>query len=200
MIAKGSSIEPSTLADIGRESSIHDLCNLQYTSGTTSFPKAAMLTHNNLVNNGHFIGSRMALTETDVLCCSPPLFHCFGLVLGLLAVITHGSKIVFPGEYFDAKAVLTAVTEERCTALHGVPAMFSAELEELNGSDFDCSSLRTGIAAGSPVPRPLMEKLRKRMNLHELTITYGTSCIHLVLTDAIRNDGNLSSQLHDLYE
>lgn len=116
----------------------------------------------------------MRLTHTDILCCPPPLFHCFGLVLGLLAVITHGSSIVFPSETFQAEAVLQAVEKERCTALHGVPAMFSAQMELLREKEMDLSSLRTGIAAGSAVPRQLLEDLHKTLNLLEITNTYGS--------------------------
>lgn len=149
-----------------------DVCNLQFTSGTTGSPKAAMLTHRNLINNGRFVGDRMRLTPRDIICCPPPLFHCFGLVLGLLAALTHRSSIVFPSETFQPIAVLQAVTNERCTALHGVPAMFSSELSLLQrGMDF--SSLRTGIAAGAPVPKQLMEDLRKTLNMVEITNTYG---------------------------
>lgn len=116
----------------------------------------------------------MRLTQTDILCCPPPLFHCFGLVLGLLAVITHGSSIVFPSETFQAEAVLRAVAKERCTALHGVPAMFSAQMELLREKEMDLSSLRTGIAAGSAVPRQLLEDLHRTLNLLEITNTYGS--------------------------
>ncbi|CZR54814.1 related to long-chain-fatty-acid-CoA ligase [Phialocephala subalpina] len=149
-----------------------DVCNLQFTSGTTGSPKAAMLTHNNIVNNGRFIGDRMRLSHNEVICCPPPLFHCFGLVLGLLAVLTHGACIVFPSETFNPAAVLQAVSKERCTALHGVPAMFSAELMLANET-MDFSDLRTGIVGGAPAPRKLMEDLRNTMNLTELTNTYG---------------------------
>lgn len=114
----------------------------------------------------------MRLTPSDIICCPPPLFHCFGLVLGLLAVISHGSSIVFPSEVFDPAAVLRAVSDERCTGLHGVPAMFSAQLE-LVKDNFHCPHLRTGIAAGAPVPKKLMEDLRAILNLHEITNTYG---------------------------
>ncbi|KAH7385112.1 hypothetical protein BKA64DRAFT_735632 [Cadophora sp. MPI-SDFR-AT-0126] len=154
--------------------SAHQVCNFQFTSGTTGTPKAAMLTHSNIINNGRFVGDRMRLESSDVICCPPPLFHCFGLVLGLLAVITHGACIVFPSETFQASAVLKAVSEERCTGLHGVPAMFSAELELLKGnSTTSFSSLRTGIAAGSSVPRKMMADLREKMNMKEITSTYG---------------------------
>lgn len=114
----------------------------------------------------------MKLSEKDIVCCPPPLFHCFGLVLGLLAALTHGSSIVFPSETFQAQEVLNALSKERCTALHGVPAMFSAELELLQ-PDVDLSRLRTGIAAGAPVPRKMMMDLRKTFNMSEITNTYG---------------------------
>lgn len=135
----------------------------------------------NIVNNGRFIGDRMRLTPTDVVCCPPPLFHCFGLVLGLLAAITHGSSIVFPSETYQPLAALEAVTKEKCTALHGVPAMFAAELELLKpGMDF--SSLRTGIAAGAPVPLKMMNDLRERFHLAEITNTYGASIMTTWIT------------------
>lgn len=114
----------------------------------------------------------MRLTPEDIICCPPPLFHCFGLVLGLLAALTHGSSIVFPSETFQPMAVLDAVTSERCTALHGVPAMFLSELN-LVKSGMDFSSLRTGIAAGAPVPKQMMENLRGTMNMTQITNTYG---------------------------
>lgn len=116
----------------------------------------------------------MRLTPSDIICCPPPLFHCFGLVLGLLAALTHGSSIVFPSETFQPLAVLEAVAKERCTALHGVPTMFAAELELLR-PEMDFSSLRTGIGAGTSMPRKLMTDLREKLNMSEITCTYGTS-------------------------
>ncbi|KAL5890424.1 hypothetical protein ACKVWC_005632 [Pyricularia oryzae] len=153
----------------------YNVCNLQFTSGTTGRPKAAMLTHHNLVNNARYIGDRMRLTPADVLCCPPPLFHCFGLVLGMLATITHGGKVVYPAEVFDAPATLRAVQEEGCTALHGVPAMFDSllalpEAQKLKASDL---KLRTGIVAGAPVPRHLMEQMVSRLGMGEFTSSYG---------------------------
>jgi mevalonyl-CoA ligase len=115
----------------------------------------------------------MALTERDILCCPPPLFHCFGLVLGLLAIITHGAKIIIPSEVFDPSAVLRAISDEKCTALHGVPAMFEAELSLPRPAGFDCSRLRTGIVAGSSVPRHLKERLYSEFNMIEYTSSYG---------------------------
>ena len=131
----------------------------------------------NIINNGRFVGDRMRLDSSDIICCPPPLFHCFGLVLGLLAVVTAGGCIVFPSETFQASSVLRAVSKERCTGLHGVPAMFSAQLELLKeNSTMNFSSLRTGIAAGSSVPRKMMADLREKLNMKEITSTYGKWC------------------------
>jgi acyl-CoA synthetase (AMP-forming)/AMP-acid ligase II len=127
----------------------------------------------NLVNNSRFIGDRMDLTSSDILCCPPPLFHCFGLVLGLLACITHGAKIVYPSETFEPAAVLQAISSERCTAVHGVPTMFESILSLPRPKDFDCSQVRTGIIAGSPVPYTLMQRLVNELNMSEFTSSYG---------------------------
>ncbi|KAF2085564.1 acyl-CoA synthetase/AMP-acid ligase-like protein II [Saccharata proteae CBS 121410] len=154
----------------------HDVVNIQFTSGTTSMPKAACLTHRSILNNGKSIGDRMKLTEKDVVCCPPPLFHCFGCILGYMATATHGSAIVFPAEAFNALASINAVQEYSCTALYGVPTMFIAELELLASGAVPrtgLSQLRTGIAAGSSIPANLMRKLHKDLNLTELTICYG---------------------------
>ncbi|KAI5295821.1 SIN component scaffold protein Sid4 [Ascosphaera acerosa] len=169
----------------------YDVCNLQFTSGSTGNPKASMLTHHNLVNNSRFIGDRMDFTQSDILCCPPPLFHCFGLVLGLLACITHGAKVVYPGETFNPELVLRAISGERCTALHGVPTMFEALLSLPRPAGFNCSALRTGIIAGAPVPRPLMERLFEELNMTEYTSSYGLTeasptCFNAVTGDTIR--------------
>ena len=132
-----------------------------------------MLTHHSILNNGRFIGDRMNLTEEDVLCCPPPLFHCFGLVLGLLATITHGGKIVYPSETFDAAACLQAIPNEQCTAIHGVPAMFDSMFELPRPPNFDSHRLRTGIIAGAPVPKALMELLVHEFGMVEFTSSYG---------------------------
>lgn len=142
----------------------------------------------------------MGITDKDILCCPPPLFHCFGLVLGLLAMVTLGGTIVFPNYTFDADSVLRAVSEEKCTAIHGVPAMWAAELQLL-GPQHDVSTLWTGIAAGSATPRQMMEDLGKRMNLKHLTNTYGWSFLSAhepFLTNRPRHDGNLTSKFHDI--
>lgn len=154
-----------------------EVVNIQFTSGTTSMPKAAALMHKSILNNGASIGDRMGLTPDDVVCCPPPLFHCFGSILGYMATATHGSAIVFPTEAFDPLATLRAVQEFRCTALYGVPTMFIAELELLASGVVDGTvgfeRLRTGIAAGSSIPAELMKKLHRVLNLTELTICYG---------------------------
>lgn len=175
MIEQGSQQDSYRLYKQETEVSTYDVCNLQFTSGTTGNPKAAMLTHHNIVNNSRFIGDRMRLTTEDVLCCPPPLFHCFGLVLGLLAAITHGAKIVYPAEVFDGPATIRAIIEERCTALHGVPAMFDTLLALPEAASLDASQLRlrTGIIAGAPVPRYLMEQLVSKLGMTEFTSSYG---------------------------
>jgi acyl-CoA synthetase (AMP-forming)/AMP-acid ligase II len=126
-----------------------------------------------MINNAYSIGSRMSLTAADTLCCPPPLFHCFGLVLGLLACLTHGSKIVFPSATFSAPAVLDALSSENCTALHGVPAMFEELLSLPRPASWSCPNLRTGIVAGAPVPKPLMERMLSELGMREFTSSYG---------------------------
>jgi acyl-CoA synthetase (AMP-forming)/AMP-acid ligase II len=150
-----------------------EIVNIQFTSGTTSKPKAASLTHSNILNNGFSIGSRLRLTSTDTVICPPPLFHCFGCVLGYMATATHGAAIGFAAESFDPKKTLAMVREEKANALYGVPTMFVAELELLAGNKDGLENLRTGIAAGSSIPATLMGKLHEQMNLTELTICYG---------------------------
>jgi fatty-acyl-CoA synthase len=150
-----------------------DPINIQYTSGTTGFPKGATLSHHNLLNNGFFIGEGCRYTERDRVCIPVPLYHCFGMVLGNLACSTHGAAIVYPGEAFDPEATLTAVERERCTALYGVPTMFIAELEHPRFAEFELSSLRTGIMAGSPCPVEVMKAVQTDMHMPEVTICYG---------------------------
>lgn len=150
-----------------------DPVNIQFTSGTTGAPKGATLTHHNIVNNGWFIGEAMRLTEHDKLCIPVPFYHCFGMVLGNLACVTHAACMVIPGEGFDALTTLECVAEEKCTGLHGVPTMFIAELEHPRFAEFDLSSLRTGIMAGSPCPIEVMRKVVGEMHMAEVTIAYG---------------------------
>ncbi|KAL4946840.1 hypothetical protein BDV06DRAFT_181636 [Aspergillus oleicola] len=190
VITRGVPLPPNALPSRETQLQPEDVCNLQFTSGSTGNPKAAMLTHHNLVNNSRFIGDRMNLTSFDILCCPPPLFHCFGLVLGMLAVVTHGSKIIFPAETFDPLATLHAISDEKCTALHGVPTMFEAILSFNKPANFDCSNLRTGIIAGAPVPRPLMKRLFEELNMTQYTSSYGLTeasptCFNAVTSDSI---------------
>jgi fatty-acyl-CoA synthase len=153
--------------------SANDAINIQFTSGTTGNPKGATLTHRNVVNNARYIAMAMRLTESDALCIPVPLYHCFGMVLAVLASVSVGAKMVFPGEAFDAGTTLAACAEERCTALHGVPTMFIAELDHPDFASFDLSTLRTGIMAGSPCPIETMKRVMARMHLSEITIAYG---------------------------
>jgi fatty-acyl-CoA synthase len=150
-----------------------DAINIQYTSGTTGFPKGATLSHHNILNNGFFIGEGCRYSEADRVCIPVPLYHCFGMVLGNLACTTHGAAMVYPAEAFDPEATLAAVQSERCTALYGVPTMFIAELEHPRFHEFDYSSLRTGIMAGSPCPVEVMKKVQSDMHMAEVTICYG---------------------------
>jgi fatty-acyl-CoA synthase len=172
LLARGDATDPRVSA-VGRGLSAADPINVQFTSGTTGFPKGATLTHRNILNNGFFIGECMRLTPEDRLCIPVPLYHCFGMVLGNLACLTHGSTIVYPNDGFDALSVLETVQAERCTALHGVPTMFIAELDHPRFGEFDLSTLRTGIMAGSPCPIEVMKRVVGEMNLSQITIAYG---------------------------
>jgi fatty-acyl-CoA synthase len=147
--------------------------NIQYTSGTTGFPKGATLSHHNILNNGFFIGEGCRYTSGDRVCVPVPFYHCFGMVLANLAIVTHGATIVIPNYAFDAAATLEAVQKERCTSLYGVPTMFIAELALPGFSAFDCSTLRTGIMAGSPCPVEVMKRVQSEMHMPEVTICYG---------------------------
>jgi fatty-acyl-CoA synthase len=165
-----------------------DPVNIQFTSGTTGAPKGATLTHHNIINNGFFIGEAMRLTEQDRLCIPVPFYHCFGMVLGNLACVTHGACMVIPGEGFDAIATLAAVERERCTGLHGVPTMFIAELEHPDFHSYDLSSLRTGIMAGSPCPIEVMRRVVTEMHMDEVTIAYGMTETSPVSFQTTRDD------------
>ncbi len=172
VVARGGTA-PVALADIEASLGCHDPINIQFTSGTTGNPKGATLTHHNVVNNARFIAMAMRFTENDSLCIPVPLYHCFGMVLAVLVCVATGAAMVFPGESFEPRAALAAVAEERCTALHGVPTMFIAELDHPEFASFDLSSLRTGIMAGAPCPIETMKRVVADMHMAEVTIAYG---------------------------
>ena len=173
-----------------RAATLHhdDAINIQYTSGTTGFPKGATLSHSNILNNAFFVGEACAYTEEDRVCIPVPLYHCFGMVLGTLACTTHGSAIVLPGPGFDPGQVLAAVQEERCTSLYGVPTMFIAELAHPDLESSDLSSLRTGIMAGSPCPVEVMKQVISVMNMADVTIAYGMTETSPVSTQTMTTD------------
>ncbi|KAB0633361.1 AMP-binding protein [Burkholderia latens] len=174
VMARGrDTLDVARLDAIGATLASTDPINIQFTSGTTGSPKGATLTHRNVVNNARSIAMAMRFTEQDSLCIPVPLYHCFGMVLAVLACVSTGAAMVFPGEAFDPVATLAAVAEERCTALHGVPTMFIAELDHPDFAKFDLSTLRTGIMAGSPCPIETMKRVVSQMHLSEITIAYG---------------------------
>ena len=173
VLRMGGAAQRARLSELARSLQFDDPINIQFTSGTTGAPKGATLTHHNILNNGFFIGETMRYTDQDRVCIPVPLYHCFGMVIGNLACITHGSAMVFPGEGFDPLATLQTVAEERCTSLYGVPTMFIAELEHPQFSSFDLSSLRTGVMAGAPCPTEIMRRCVDLMHLSDITIAYG---------------------------
>jgi fatty-acyl-CoA synthase len=165
-----------------------DPINIQYTSGTTGFPKGATLSHHNILNNGYFIGEALRYSEGDRVCIPVPFYHCFGMVLGNLACTTHGATMVIPGEAYDPLAVMETVQAERCTSLYGVPTMFIGELDHPRFNEFDFSTLRTGIMAGSPCPVEVMKKVQSTMNMGEVTICYGMTETSPVSTQSAVDD------------
>ncbi len=164
---------PDMIASAQRSLSADDPINIQYTSGTTGFPKGATLSHHNILNNGYFVGELCHYTEADRVCIPVPFYHCFGMVMGNLACTSHGAAIVIPGASFDPAAALAAVEKEACTSLYGVPTMFIAELALAEFDSYDLSSLRTGIMAGSPCPTEVMKQVIERMGMSEVSICYG---------------------------
>jgi fatty-acyl-CoA synthase len=173
LLELGGDTEFGLIKDLAGWLQFDDAINIQFTSGTTGLPKGATLTHHNILNNGFFVGEQLELSEDDRVCIPVPLYHCFGMVLGNLACITHGATMVYPSEGFEAGPVLETVAAERCTALYGVPTMFIAELEHPQFQSFDLTSLRTGIMAGSPCPIEVMRRTVNEMHMSEVTIAYG---------------------------
>jgi len=184
----GGNAEKMKLAELGSKLQFDDAINIQFTSGTTGHPKGATLSHHNILNNGYFVGEGLKLTPDDRLCIPVPLYHCFGMVMGNLGCLTHGSTMVYPAEAFDPLATLQAVSEERCTALYGVPTMFIAQLDHPEFTRFDLKSLRTGIMAGSPCPIEVMKKVQSQMNMGEVTIAYGMTETSPVSTQCATDD------------
>ncbi|WP_293371101.1 AMP-binding protein [Nevskia sp.] len=173
LLAAPSSDELAWLQSLGEQLQFDEPINIQFTSGTTGSPKGATLSHHNILNNGFFVGEGIKLVPGDRVCIPVPLYHCFGMVMGNLGALTHGAAMVYPGEAFDPLTTLQAVAAERCTALYGVPTMFIAQLDHPRFAEFDLSSLRTGIMAGSPCPTAVMTAVMTRMNIRDVTIAYG---------------------------
>src|SRR5919197_5330387 len=173
LLGAADAVAPGELRERQAALQFDDPINIQYTSGTTGRPKGATLSHHNILNNGFFVGERMRLTSADRLCIPVPLYHCFGMVLGNLACVTHGATMVYPGEAFDPLAVLETIQAERCTAVHGVPTMFIAEPDPPEFARFHLSTLRTGIMAGSPCPVEVMKPVNTQMHMTEVEICYG---------------------------
>jgi fatty-acyl-CoA synthase len=180
--------DPAQLAHLQAGLSADDPINIQYTSGTTGFPKGATLSHHNILNNGYFVGELCTYTEYDKVCIPVPFYHCFGMVMGNLACTSHGSCMVIPAPAFDPKATLEAVAAEQCTSLYGVPTMFIAELNHPDFASFDLSSLRTGIMAGSPCPVEVMKQVIDRMGMSEVSICYGMTETSPVSTQTRSDD------------
>ncbi|MFE3797840.1 AMP-binding protein [Nocardia tengchongensis] len=188
LFATGRAADPDLLAAAQSALSTDDPINIQYTSGTTGFPKGATLSHHNILNNGYFVGELCGYTEQDRICIPVPFYHCFGMVMGNLAATTHGAAMVIPAPSFDARATLEAVAAERCTSLYGVPTMFIAELADPDFDAYDLSSLRTGIMAGSPCPVEVMKQVIERMGMREVSICYGMTETSPVSTQTRRDD------------
>ena len=188
LLAAGRDVPEAVLAVREGELSPDDPINIQYTSGTTGFPKGATLSHHNILNNAFFTAQQVRYTELDRVCVPVPFYHCFGMVVGTLGCVTHGACIVVPGEAFDPLAVLEAVQAERCTSLYGVPTMFIAELEHPRFADFDLSSLRTGMMGGAPCPVEVMRQVNSRMHMPEVTIICGMTETSPVSTQTAPDD------------
>lgn len=188
MVAIGRGGSAALLGELQSGLSADDPINIEYTSGTTGFPKGATLSHHNILNNGYFVGEMCSYTEADRICIPVPFYHCFGMVMGNLGATSHGACMVIPAPAFDPAATLTAVAEEKCTSLYGVPTMFIAELADPNFDTHDLSSLRTGIMAGSPCPVEVMKQVIERMGMAEVTIAYGMTETSPVSTQTRADD------------
>ena len=188
LVAGAVSVPASALAERAQELSCDDPINIQYTSGTTGFPKGATLSHHNILNNGYFVGGLCGYSEQDRVCLPVPFYHCFGMVMGNLGATSHGACIVIPAPSFDPAATLDAVAKERATSLYGVPTMFIAELGLPGFASYDLSSLRTGIMAGSPCPVEIMKRVVSEMNMSEVAICYGMTETSPVSTQTRRDD------------
>ena len=188
LIDAGKKVSTETLLEIESELQFDDPINIQYTSGTTGFPKGATLSHHNIINNGFFIGERLKYTENDKVAIPVPLYHCFGMVLANLAIITHGACMVLTGEAFDPEVVMQITQDEKCTSLYGVPLMFIAELNHPNFDKYDFSNLRTGIMAGSSCPQSAMKAVREKMNMKDVCICYGMTETSPVSTQTFVDD------------
>jgi fatty-acyl-CoA synthase len=188
LLTDGAGVPADAVAERGAGLSFDDPINIQYTSGTTGFPKGATLSHHNILNNGYFVGEVCGYTEADRICVPVPFYHCFGMVMGNLAATSHGACIVIPSPGFDPAASLQAVVDERCTSLYGVPTMFIAELATPGFADYDLSSLRTGIMAGSPCPVEVMKRVISEMHMAEVTICYGMTETSPVSTQTRADD------------
>jgi fatty-acyl-CoA synthase len=200
-LAEGACVDEWALEEREAMLDAVDPINIQYTSGTTGAPKGATLSHRNILNNGRMVASVLRYSERDRVCIPVPFYHCFGMLVGNLACVTHGACIVVPGESFDPHDALSAVAAERCTSLYGVPTMFAAELEQLELEDFDLTSLRTGIMGGAPCPTELMKQVRSRLHMPEVTIACGMTETSPVPTqtsidDPVRKRATTVGRLH----
>ncbi len=187
-LARAATVPDEALDRRAARARADDVVNIQYTSGTTGFPKGAMLTHRNLLMNAYYVGQRLRFSESDRLCIPVPFYHCFGCVMGTLLCAIYGSAMVIPAECFEPLATLQAVQDERCTAIYGVPTMFIAELNHPRFADFDLTSLRTGIMAGSPCPLAIMQAVVERLHAREMTIAYGLTEASPVITQTATTD------------
>jgi fatty-acyl-CoA synthase len=188
LLAEGDGVDCDEVAAIGEGLSAGDPINIQYTSGTTGFPKGATLTHRNILNNGFFVGEACGYSEQDRVCIPVPFYHCFGMVMGNLGCTSHGSTMVIPAPGFDPVATLAACAQERCTSLYGVPTMFIAMLDDPRFGDYDLSCLRTGIMAGSPCPAEVMKRVMEQMHMRGVSIAYGMTETSPVSTQTAAGD------------